>query len=161
MSLLLALLLSLSISSSQTSPCVVDADCDDGNVCTRDFCSGGTCEAATLTCEDGPRDCEDDGNPCTYDRCGLQGECVHLRKVPGTPCPDDGLFNTMDTCRCTGACEHWTADLTEDGLVNAEDLASLLEHWGPISNSNWFADFDGDRTVGSADLAFLLMTWSQ
>ncbi|MEY3027900.1 MAG: hypothetical protein RLZZ238_2797 [Planctomycetota bacterium] len=47
------------------------------------------------------------------------------------------------------------ADLDGDGLVNASDLAILLDGWG----GSGAADLDGDGTVGAADLAMLLDAW--
>lgn len=41
--------------------CSVDADCDDGFLCTIDSCNGGFCFYSNVSC--------DDGNPCTFDFC--------------------------------------------------------------------------------------------
>ncbi|MCA9291260.1 MAG: PQQ-dependent sugar dehydrogenase [Phycisphaerales bacterium] len=49
-------------------------------------------------------------------------------------------------------------DLTGDGIVGAEDLASLLANWGPQPKGN-DADLDGDGDVGPADLAIMLGAW--
>ena len=54
--------------------CTVNAQCDDGNPCTDDTCSAGTCTFANNTAS-----C-DDGNPCTAgETCG-GGACL-----PGSP----------------------------------------------------------------------------
>ena len=53
--------------------CLIDADCDDANICTFDTCNGGVCiyGNAIAAC--------DDGDPCTaFDAC-IGGECI------GTP----------------------------------------------------------------------------
>jgi subtilisin len=80
--------------------CVVDADCDDGNDCTADSCSGGVCLHQEPACSDVAADgccpagcdwttdldcsCEpfcfadadcDDGDPCTADACLDAGAC--------------------------------------------------------------------------------------
>ncbi|MCA9289624.1 MAG: hypothetical protein KDA25_00760 [Phycisphaerales bacterium] len=49
------------------------------------------------------------------------------------------------------------ADLTDDGDVDASDLAVLLGAWGP--NVGHTADLDEDGVVNAADLAILLGTW--
>ncbi|MCA9290535.1 MAG: hypothetical protein KDA25_05370, partial [Phycisphaerales bacterium] len=46
------------------------------------------------------------------------------------------------------------ADLTDDGMVGADDLAALLAAWGTNG-----ADLDGDGDTGAADLAILLAAW--
>ncbi len=47
-------------------------------------------------------------------------------------------------------------DLNGDGIVDAADLAVLLDQWGGSGS----ADFDGTGTVDAADLAILLSAWS-
>ncbi len=47
-------------------------------------------------------------------------------------------------------------DLNSDGIVDAADLAILLDQWGGPGS----ADFDGTGTVDAADLAILLSAWS-
>lgn len=47
------------------------------------------------------------------------------------------------------------ADLTDDGIVNGDDLAILLGHWGSVGPG----DLDGDGTVDGDDLALLLGAW--
>lgn len=56
------------------------------------------------------------------------------------------------------ACQSVPGDLNGDGLVNAADLAQLLNAWGPCSGCA--ADLNGDGSVGAADLAVLLNAWS-
>ena len=48
------------------------------------------------------------------------------------------------------------ADLNCDGVVNAQDLATLLGQWGTGGS----ADLNGDGTVGPQDLAILLGAWT-
>ncbi len=50
------------------------------------------------------------------------------------------------------------ADLNDDRVVNAADLALLLGAWGP--NPGNPADLNGDGVVNAADLAILLGAWS-
>ena len=47
-------------------------------------------------------------------------------------------------------------DLTGDGLVNAQDVAALLNQWGGPGSG----DFSGNGVVDSADISFLLANWS-
>ena len=51
-----------------------------------------------------------------------------------------------------GACP---GDLTGDGVVGAEDLATMLSSWG----QSGAADLDGNGTIGPSDLALLLADW--
>ena len=64
------------------------------------------------------------------------------------------IFGRPDSCQI---CE---ADLTDDGVVDATDLALLLGSWGPCGDpDDCAADFNGDGTVGPFDLAVLLGSW--
>ena len=56
-------------------------------------------------------------------------------------------------------CEGSAADLNGDGVVDAADLASLLNSWGPCSGAACPADLNGDGAVDAADLAILLNRW--
>src|SRR5262249_14685563 len=47
--------------------CLVDADCNDGSVCTTDTCVGCVCVHAPISC--------DDQDPCTTDACDPVGGC--------------------------------------------------------------------------------------
>ena len=93
-------------------------DCDDGNPCTDDSCSGGNCvhewncppppdpcqerQCVDGACEHGPKDC-DDGNPCTDDSCD-GGTWVHLDR-----CDDDNEC-TKDLCVGGECAWEWTCD---------------------------------------------------
>ncbi len=99
--------------------CVDDNDCDDGNVCTDDACSAGSCifTANTATCDDGdactvgdvcagetcisgpPLDC-DDGNLCTDDSCDTALGCLNIDNVD--PCDDGDACTTGDACSASG-----------------------------------------------------------
>jgi hypothetical protein len=82
------------------SACVgsgTEADCDDGDGCTMDACSGDSCVHSNAA-EGSPCD---DLNPCTQtDRCQVDGSCA------GTESCDDGDPCTMDTCDSGAACIH-------------------------------------------------------
>ena len=55
-----------------------------------------------------------------------------------------------DECECL-------ADLTDDGNVNASDLAILLGFWG-VENPT-LGDLNADGEVNAFDLAILLGSW--
>jgi hypothetical protein len=92
-----------------------EANCSDGNPCTRDYYGLNGCVHDPLNCNDGnpctmdncgangcvqyPVNC-DDGNPCTTDSCGGYGGCVHDPMI----C-DDGNPCTVDYCGANG-CVH-------------------------------------------------------
>ncbi len=110
-----------------TVSCVLDGDCDDGDICTTDTCDGGTCQYAPVLgccttsaqCEDAdlctvdscnattnlcvhqPLNC-DDANACTTDSCGA-GVCSHEYAPTAGCCEsaaqcDDGNLCTTDAC---------------------------------------------------------------
>ena len=103
----------IEIHSAAAIPCVVPADCDDGDVCTVDacdeasdsvshtpddsacddalFCNGAeTCNAAT-DCEAGTPPTLDDGVACTVDSCDEAGD-----QVQNTP--DPAACQDADPC---------------------------------------------------------------
>ncbi len=108
--------------------CLVDADCDDGNVCTVDACGGGVCTNLEITCNDGsactsdscnpvsgcafmPINCND-GNVCTWDSCHSASGCVHTPNIcyDGNICTSDacdpasGCTFKPDSCQDDNAC---------------------------------------------------------
>ena len=97
-------------------------NCDDGNLCTEDFCEDGSCFfinvdgfacddgnscTASDTCSDGvcigtAFSC-DDGIGCTVDICDSQGGCIHN---PDDSVCDDGLYcNGTEYCSANIGCE--------------------------------------------------------
>jgi len=111
--------------SQSTSGCTSNGECDDGNVCTTDTCSNGTCQSFpnNNTCNDGdacttgdvcsagacsgtPLNC-DDGITCTIDQC-VSGACVHdasaCECISNSDC-SDGNVCTSDLCT-NGSCSH-------------------------------------------------------
>ncbi len=64
-----------------------------------------------------------------------------------------GIINVFAAAQVS-FCE---ADLSDDGTVDAADLAQLLGAWG--SNPGHPADLTGDGSVDAADLALLLGAW--
>jgi hypothetical protein len=107
----------LQITASATA-CVVDADCDDGQVCTTDSCgvdsvctndpviNGTPCSDGNLcngfeacqngVCYPGYPPCLSDFNPCTTDVCDPIIGCLNL---PNTlPCDDGDVCTLGDAC---------------------------------------------------------------
>ena len=79
--------------------CSVDADCDDGNVCTDDVCNAGQCEFTPNTAP-----CSD-GNACTTGDVCSQGTCQS-----GAPqvCDDGDACNGVETCDASLGCQAGT-----------------------------------------------------
>ncbi len=75
----------------------------------------------------------------TLDECDIAGGSSGDANGNGAP----------DECELIG-------DLNGDGVVNAADLAVLLDAWGQGGGP---ADLDGDGLVGAADLTILLGAW--
>ena len=130
-------------------------DCDDGDPCTTDGCSGGGCHNDRINCDDGDpctvdscaggscvntrKNC-DDGNPCTVDSC-VGGNCVHTAKN----C-DDGDPCTEDCCDAgTGQCQHsHEPDRDNDGI--RDDCDNCPDTPNPDQ-----ADADGDGVGDACD----------
>ena len=116
--------------------CTVDAECDDLNECTDDFCDAGTCLFAEVAedtvCDggtgiccggacsapacDGAADCGD-GSDCTTDTCLNPGTCAAACDNTGAP---DGTVCASGEC-CGGVC---CGDLCCDGQCTAADCNS-------------------------------------
>ena len=100
--------------------------CDDGNPCTTDACSSGTCThvavAAGTSCSDGnvcngAETCDpggvclagtplatNDNNPCTADACHPVNGVTHTPVAAGTSCGDGDACNGNETCSPSGVC---------------------------------------------------------
>jgi hypothetical protein len=75
--------------------CTTDADCKDGNPCTDDRCTKGSCE--------NPANDDiipTDPNPCTADVC-KDGVASHTNVDAGTPCGMDLKCDGAGVCQCT------------------------------------------------------------
>ncbi len=90
------------------------AACSDGNACTlKDFCLAGVCQ---------PEDsklCEDN-NACTADICNqTTGQCEYKNLTDGTECTDDNACSFGDACQ-TGTCtaSKWTVCNDGNGCTN-------------------------------------------
>jgi cysteine-rich repeat protein len=108
-------------------------NCEDGNPCTDESCSGGKCvfqdnasecdDANACTAEDGCSEglcvgqagvsC-DDGNPCTNDACDAQNGCVYTDSAEA--CDDGNACTVGDACS-EGQCQAGEGALAcDDGL---------------------------------------------
>ena len=88
----------------------------------------------------GDNDCNSNWVP---DECDIAGGDSEDQNQNGVP----------DECETPG-------DLDGDGVVDANDLITLLGAWGPCADcGNCAADLDGDCTVGPSDLIILLGNW--
>ncbi len=111
-------------SGDACADCLIDADCDDSDVCTTDACATGACSnvfntapcddgdlcTATDTC-DGAGQCAGTAPDCTSldDACndgvcdGGTGTCIAQAKSDGTDCGDADFCNGAETC-AAGVC---------------------------------------------------------
>ena len=98
-----------STTSGECITCSSDADCDDSDQCTTDFCGGNGCENIKMN----SGSC-DDGFACTTDDTCSNGECV-ATVADASKC-NDTLDCTIDTCDLVTGCANTPADpLCDDG----------------------------------------------
>ena len=103
--------------------------------------------AGTLVaCDDATAGCANGTSRISF--TALAGTGYYLR-VGGATGGGTGTLTT--SCVATQPCD---ADLNLDGLVDASDLAEVLNGWGTT-----IADINGDGTTDGADLAVLLNAW--
>ena len=117
--------------------CVVNSDCDDGNVCTTDVCNAGVCQFTnnSLACNDGlfctATDvctggvCVGGGGPCGGAQLCSESLNACVQCLSAADC-DDGNPCTNDVCNVLGSCENPTNTLScDDGLFcTATDVCS-------------------------------------
>lgn len=92
----------------ETGGCTSNSQCDDGNACTTDTCSSGTCVNAPRTCSD--------GNACTIDSCNPSTGCVFTTRN----C-NDGDACTTDSCVSSTGCRN-TPIVCDDGVSCTTDV---------------------------------------
>jgi hypothetical protein len=99
--------------------CLSHAECNDGNACSIDTCSGGTCQFANK-----PGAC-DDGNPCTTNDSCANRVCTGI----SVPCPPGQSCDVADgvckQCRNASDCDD------QDACTNDLCLANLCFHDRP------------------------------
>jgi len=81
------------------STCINDGECDDGNPCTEDRCTDGSCANTEVSYGVA---CSNDRVECTDVVCSGTGECIHPLKPPGTPCGDPSRTSCTDPDSCDG-----------------------------------------------------------
>jgi hypothetical protein len=87
------------------------AGCSDSNACTKsDSCSGGACSGVKIVC--------DDGNSCTDDSCDSAKGCEYTPNVVG--CNDGDACTTADKCN-SGSCKGGAPLVCDDGKVCTDD----------------------------------------
>ena len=125
----------------EAGKCVVAPDeaYDDGNPCTKDYCSQNTevvHEPITgaIVC--------DDGNPCTGDGACKDGKCVN---PAGSDSCNDGIPCTIDSCGKEG-CEHKGDDSKcTDGDVCFKFACDLAEGCTATTANKGAKCDDGDK----------------
>ena len=70
----------------------------------------------------------------------------------------DGVKQAIPSTQYFRGGSNTPADLTNDGVVNAQDMAVLLSNWGQL-NSPY--DLSGDGVIGGADLTMVLFAWTE
>jgi hypothetical protein len=89
-------------------PVVNGTGCTDGTACNGiELCQAGVCTAGT------PLDCDDD-NACTVDGCDHAAGCEHVAVADGTACGDGSVCDGAATCQ-SGACMAGSALDCDDG----------------------------------------------
>jgi hypothetical protein len=112
--------------------CMVDADCDDGLLCTTDSCIDGECSARE-------RDC-DDTNLATFDLCVPASGCINIPLIDlptgvGAFCTNhdacgDGEFCVTGRCTAVNLCDGISCQEGEtcmDGLCVASNSSDPCE----------------------------------
>lgn len=141
-------------------PCTSDADCDDSDPCTEDFCDAGSCTNLPYDCEDGdvctmdscsegfcfsePLACNDN-NACTADSCAAGLGCV------GVPIScDDGDACTTDSCNPTFGCAHAAMACSDGNSCTADSCDPALGCvYTPIAGCSACKPKDAPCSVGS------------
>jgi len=72
---------------------------------------------------------------------------------------DANANNIPDCCETSTSCDPCSADIVEDGVVNAVDLAAVINAWGTAGGKLPRSDVDGSGLVDGADLATVLSSW--
>jgi hypothetical protein len=89
--------------------------CDDGNECTsEDFCENGICKGYPIDC--------DDGNPCTEDICFSDTGCEYMSFLKdGEDCDDDSICSSDSICEGGKCISTGTVLNCNDGNICTED----------------------------------------
>ncbi len=129
------------ISDPDCYSCSVDPDCDDGNLCTADNCTGHVCHNNALAdgsaCDDGVwcsegdqcsggvcggslRQCLAQEDACHDGVCDLGLDtCTAVEKPDGTPCDDGNWCSMADSCMA-GVCQGSGRDCADSDSCTAD-----------------------------------------
>ncbi len=102
--------------------------------------------------------CNDDGSGCSALTSTVSFPCTSIGQYYvriGSKLSVGGAGTVSMTC--TPTAPPCPADIDHSGTVDASDLATLLNAWGPCSGCA--ADIDGNGTADASDLATLLNAW--
>ena len=96
--------------------------CDDGNLCTADYC-----DPVTGLCQNPPIQC-DDGDPCTFDSC-QNGVCAS-QPVFGVGCDDGNRCTTGDACTSSptggpSTCQGTAVNCNDDNPCTVDSCDAL------------------------------------
>ncbi len=96
----------------------VDKNCDDGSVCTEDYCNSfvGCVNDSSLL-----GDLCTDGDDCTEDLCDPVASCIFPPLPAGAACDDLLACTTADVCDGAGHC--YGRSVCDDGLPCTDDFA--------------------------------------
>ncbi|MFH1726042.1 MAG: LamG domain-containing protein [Elusimicrobiota bacterium] len=113
-----------SLSKGYCWACAADAECDDGNPCTKDLCAGGTCVADPAAMNGAPCD---DGTLCTAGDICANGSCAGAA-VPGA----EGLRS------------YWTFDAGDAADVYGGNDGTVHGAAGAQGRTGQAFSFDGE-----------------
>jgi hypothetical protein len=123
--------------------CTTDPQCNDGNACTNDVCSSGTCQHTDVSaacndglfcdgvetcnpasgCQAGTPPATNDGIACTTDACNEATDTV--THTPNNAACSDGAFcNGAEVCNATLGCQAGTPPATSDGIACTVDACN-------------------------------------
>ncbi|MBN2801618.1 MAG: fibro-slime domain-containing protein [Deltaproteobacteria bacterium] len=103
---------------SSTVNCTDDADCDDGNSCTKDECKGNVGSKLCYNTVTEGVECDIDGLSCTVDKCDSGGLCIPL----GQRCQADSYIDKNGVSvpnTCTEDCREDPLDTDGDNKLYA------------------------------------------
>lgn len=124
------------------SECIIDADCDDSNVCTNDFCDGGLCFnndangidcGTNKVCQNGA--CVEAADPCAALNCDDQNACT----IDG--CRSSQCTNEAKTCPVGATCNPTTGACQGDTGCTADKPCQARSGYTVVCNSNGVCEY--------------------
>jgi len=115
--------------------CTEAAECNDGSVCTNDYCVDHQCQHTPQSC--------DDGNACTADSCDPLTGCSSACGATGfaDPCCNDPACSGAAVCEPPPECES-AADCNDGSLCTIDSC---------VENACQFAAVNCDDGIGCTD----------